>query len=70
MFKQELVFHLERETKGAARYQELDADGQAINTDRKSGGNMDDAVIGTIYIRKAALNGTIPDTLEVRIRGD
>lgn len=56
-------FTLERETKGAVRYQELDALGKPIDTRT----NMDAAIIGTLYIRKAALNGQIPVRIKVTI---
>jgi hypothetical protein len=56
-----LHFALERETKGALRYQELGADGKPVGTDQG-------AAVGTLYLRKRALNGaTHPDRLHVSI---
>jgi hypothetical protein len=49
------------ETKGALRYQEVDAQGHALNSD------ADGAVVATIYFRKAKMNGTIPQKLRVEI---
>lgn len=52
---------LERDTKGAVRYQEVD----------EKGGNKDiaqGARIGTLYIRKSAFDGKpIPKAIEVTI---
>jgi hypothetical protein len=47
----------ERETKGAVRYQEVDSDGKALD--------ILDSIIGTLYIRKTALNGQAPKTVTV-----
>lgn len=58
-----ITFTLERETKGAVRYAELDASGRVIDTRT----NMDAAVVGTLYIRKAALDGQIPVRIKVTI---
>jgi|TARA_R100000093_G_C1936557_1_gene70553 hypothetical protein len=56
-----ISFGLERETKGAVRYYELDSAGNAISI-------KDGADIGTLYIRKSALNGSVPMLLEVTIQ--
>lgn len=53
MTKVEATFTLERETKGALRYQEQDPE--------------DNPKIGTLYIRKSALKGERPRTLYVQI---
>lgn len=57
----ELFFHLERETKGALRYQERTLEGQTKGQDR-----VDDYVIGTLYVRKAGVQGT-PRVLRVTL---
>ena len=55
--KYELHFTLEKETKGAARYQE---DGV---------GQFDEPVVGTLYVRKSAFKslGKIPQVLNVTV---
>lgn len=53
-------FSLEKETKGALRYQETDGNGQPVKIE---GG----AKIGTLYIRKSALNGEMPAKLIVTV---
>lgn len=55
------TFVHERETKGAHRFQEVDAKGNAV--DATSG-----AAIGTLYIRKDKLDGKVPTKLEVSIK--
>lgn len=47
-----LTFKFDRETKGAVRYQELNEKGEPVNGD--------DAYVGTLYFRKAKLNGLKP----------
>jgi hypothetical protein len=55
------TFVFERETKGAIRYAEVDAAGEII-------GDYTQFVIGTLYVRKSALNGDgIPSSLKVKI---
>lgn len=49
---------LERETKGAVRYQEVNPQGQPVE--------LVDALIGTLYIRKSKLSDT-PKTIEVTV---
>lgn len=57
-------FFLERETKGAVRYQEVTEGGRV-----KEINNPDDQlVIGTLYVRKSALNGKIPVKLEIEVK--
>lgn len=48
---------LDRETKGALLYQEIDFNGKDLK------GDLDGAVLRTIYIRKLALNGSPPPKL-------
>lgn len=55
---------LERETKGAVRYQELDANGDP----RRSGD--EESVVGTLYIRKKAIHGAIPTGIRVTIEAN
>lgn len=51
----------ERSTKGAVRFQEVTNDGTPINI-------ADGAKIGTLYIRKSALDGTEPKSLSITIQ--
>jgi hypothetical protein len=51
----EVTFIFERETKGAVRYAEVQADGQ------------DEPVIGSLYLRKAHLDGKVPSAVRVTI---
>jgi len=53
-------FMLERETKGALRYQEIDGAGEPLK--------YDEIKMGNIYIRKSALNGEKPQFLEVTVK--
>lgn len=53
-------FVLEKETPGAYRFKEVDADGKAIE-------GMDNVVVGTLYVRKSAIKGTCPGRLFVNI---
>ena len=59
--KHTLMFKLEKETKGALRYQEVEQDGRPVA--------VGSWVIGTLYIRKAALNGQFPPNLTVTVEG-
>ena len=57
-------FELLTETKGAVRYQEVDKDGVALKSD------TDGAVVGSLYLRKAALNKIgkgVPKTIRVHM---
>ncbi len=56
-----VMFSFEKETPGSVRYQESDADGNAIKI-------ADGATVGTLYVRKTALNGSVPKMLEVTIK--
>jgi len=61
-----VTFTLERETPGALRYAEVDGkSGKPI--DLKGPKGMDAAVVGTLYIRKAALDGKMPKSLSITI---
>ena len=62
--KHTLTFKLEKETKGALRYQEVEQDGQAVPVDSPA----DSRILGTIYVRKAAFKGgAIAPALSVTI---
>lgn len=56
-------FALERETKGAVRFQETDANGAPITIENG-------ASIGTLYVRKTALNRAVPRKLYVEVTYD
>ena len=57
----EVRFELEKETKGALRYQEIDEKGEAIEQAL--------AKIGTLYMRKSAFEqgAAFPQTLRVTV---
>lgn len=56
------TFAKDRETKGAVLYKEIGANGHIIE-------NMYDCKIGSLYIRKTALNGeAIPNEIEVTVK--
>lgn len=52
-----LHFTVEKETKGAVRYKEVNADGS----------DTFDAKIGTLYIRKSAMGGKLIDKVTVTV---
>jgi hypothetical protein len=53
-----LSFKIEKETKGAVRYQEVGLDGQPAFA----------PAIGTLYVRKSAMTGgKVPPTLAVTV---
>ena len=54
------TFTLERETKGAVRYAEVDSNGTVLAIG-------EGAKIGTLYIRKDALDGKIPLRIKVTV---
>lgn len=60
MAKFDIKFALEKETPGAVRYMEVNSDGDKVT-------NADGAKIGSLYIRKDALKGTVPKGLRVTI---
>jgi hypothetical protein len=53
-------FHFEYETTGALRYFEVDKDGNKLD-------NRNGAAIGTLYLRKSALDGRAPRALSLTI---
>ena len=52
-----IYMKLEKETKGAVRYQEVDSKGEKLSN----------YAIGTLYIRKSALTTPYPTSLTVTI---
>ena len=60
--KYTLMFTLERETKGALRYQEVKLDDKPVTVDSP----IDERLIGTLYLRKAKVTGA-PQTLVVTV---
>lgn len=62
MQRKELKFKLAGTTKGTVFYTELNSDGQEVKGD--------DAVVGRLYIRKAALDGAAGEKLKVIIEED
>lgn len=54
-------FILEKETKGALRYQEASVDG-------KPKGISEGAAIGTLYVRKTAFEGKVPQALVIELK--
>lgn len=55
-----MFFAWAKETPGTHQYHEVDAKGHALKADTG-------AVIGTLYVRKSALNGVKPERLEVTV---
>ena len=55
-----VYFSFEKETPGAVRYQEVDGRGNIIKIN-------DGAAISTLYVRKSALKGKIPERLTVTV---
>lgn len=53
-----LHFKVEKETKGAVRYQECNADGTEVF----------DAKVGTLYVRKSAMPGKVVDKIVVTVK--
>ena len=53
-----IQFQLKNETKGALRYEEIDANGVVLA--------QDDWVIGSLYLRKSKIRGT-PKNLTIAI---
>lgn len=50
----------ERSTKGAHRYQEVDKDGKTLTT-------SDDAVVGSLYLRKSKIGEDAPKTIHMTL---
>ena len=59
MTKISVEFSLEKETPGSLRFQETKS-GKVVKV-------ADGAKIGTLYVRKDALNGKVPEKLKVDI---
>lgn len=57
--RKECKFKLEKETKGAVRYKQYEEAGTAV------GVGPDDALFGTVYVRKARLEGETPSVLTI-----
>jgi len=57
-----LIFKLEKETKGALRYAEVERDGRPVPVDSP----QDSMLVGTLYLRKAGVAGT-PKQLTVTV---
>lgn len=53
-------FQFERSTKGAHRFQEVDDKGKVLTTN-------DDAVVGTLYLRKSGVGDKEPKNAKVTI---
>ncbi len=60
MTEKTILLNIERQTPGAVRYIEVDANGQVVPQAQ--------AVLKNIYIRKTAIDGVVPQFLEVVIR--
>lgn len=56
-----VLFKLEKTTPGAVRYQEIDSGGAPLKTSDPG------CHIGSLYVRKSALGGTVPEKLKVEI---
>jgi hypothetical protein len=50
-----------KDTTGALRYREIDNKGYHIK------GDKDEALVGDVYLRKAAISGPAPDKITVTI---
>lgn len=60
-----LTFVLERETKGAARYLEINPrTGKPVDAYKV---DDEDALIGVLYLRKKQLKGDMPETILITI---
>jgi hypothetical protein len=59
--KKQAICKLLNETPGAFRYIEVNAKGEAIKGDEEG------ALVGDLYLRKAALEGDMPDRITVFI---
>jgi hypothetical protein len=51
---------LERETKGAVRFYEVNSNGRVAT--------LEESLLGTIYLRKSALGGEVPASIEVTVK--
>lgn len=61
MPKTTVKFVLDRETKGAVRYQEVDDNGTPVTDDAKG------CVFRNLYVRKSALKGEVPKQVTVEL---
>lgn len=52
-------FVFKKETKGAVAFEEVDENGKVLD--------MADASIGSIYLRKSALGGAVPKTIQISV---
>lgn len=59
MYQKQVALQLEKETKGALRYQEVGPSGAPVE--------LADAVIGTLYVRKSAMEGKTPEAISVTV---
>lgn len=55
----DIRFQMERETKNAVRFQEIDAEGKVLDNDA--------CQIGTLYIKKRAFKSAIPNQIVVTL---
>ena len=56
-----VTFKLEKQTPGALRYAETNEQGHPIK------GDDEGAMIGSLYLRKAAMNGKVPESLTITV---
>lgn len=59
--KKTVKFQLEKQTPGALRYAEVDDTGKAIKSD------IQGALIGSLYLRKAAMDGDMPQAFTITL---
>jgi hypothetical protein len=59
--RKQVAFRLFNETPGALRYREIDSNGDHIKGDEEG------ALVGDLYLRKAAVSGPAPDKVTVTI---
>jgi hypothetical protein len=59
--KKQVACRLLNETPGALRYREVDSKGDLIKSDEEG------ALVGDLYLRKAAIHGGAPDKIRVTI---
>ncbi len=64
MVSKTVKFIFERSTKGAHRFQEVEADSHKAITQSDP-----ECVVGTLYLRKKGFSETAPPYLEVTIQG-
>jgi hypothetical protein len=59
--RERIVCHLTSKTKGALQYKQVDASGEPVTRDE------DGQIIGTFYLRKAAVKGKPPEEITVTV---